>query len=173
MEIQITNNTTTLDIDYLGNGDQYSIYKANITLEKSGDYVVIVDSGRVPAKEYKVLYTDVIPLPASADELYATLLSYVNSKGANSSTIVTQAVTTVNVEVLAANEGTVGASFVNLSNKDAYILLGSGTASATNYTVKLLSNNGAIYEMPYNYSGAVNVVFSNTGTGNLVITKFN
>ena len=173
MAIQITNNVATLDIDFDGNGDQYSIYKPNITLEKSGDYVLIVDSGRVPAKEYKILYTDVIPLPASADELYTTLLSYVNSKGANSSTIVTQAVTTVNVEVLAANEGTVGASFVNLSNKDAYILLGSGTASATNYTVKLLSNNGAIYEMPYNYSGAVNVVFSNTGTGNLVITKFN
>jgi hypothetical protein len=76
MEIQITNNTTTLDIDYLGNGDQYSIYKANITLEKSGDYVVIVDSGRVPAKEYKVLYTDVIPLPASADALYATILAH-------------------------------------------------------------------------------------------------
>ena len=172
MAIQITNNVATLDIDFDGNGDQYSIYKPNITLEKRGDYVLIVDSGRVPAKGYKILYTDVIPLPASADELYTTLLSYVNSKGANSSTIVTQAVTTVNVEVLAANEGTVGASFVNLSNKDAYILLGSGTASATNYTVKLVSNNGAVYEMPYNYSGAVNVVFSNTGTGNLVITKF-
>jgi hypothetical protein len=173
MVITITNNTTTLDIDYIGNGDQYSIYKANITLEKSGDYVVIVDSGRVPAKEYKVLYTDVIPLPASADELYSTLLSYVNSKGANSSTIVTQAVTTVNVEVLAANEGTVGASFVNLSNADAYILLGSGTASATNYTVKLKHGGDDIYETPYNYSGAVQVVFAHSGSGNLVITKFN
>jgi len=172
MAIQITNNKRTIDLIYSGNSDKYSIQKENITLEKSSDYVVIVDSGRVPAKEYKILYTDVIPLPASADEFYTTLLSYVNSKGANSSTIVTQAVTTVNVEVLAANEGTVGASFVNLSNKDAYILLGSGTASATNYTVKLVSNDGAVYEMPYNYSGAVNVVFSNTGTGNLVITKF-
>jgi hypothetical protein len=86
MEIQITNNTTTLDIDYLGNGDQYSIYKANITLEKSGDYVVIVDSGRVPAKEYKILYTDVIPLPASADALYATILAHLNNGGGGGAT---------------------------------------------------------------------------------------
>ena len=173
MAIQITNNISTLDIDFDGNGDQYSTYKDNVTLEKSGNSVVVVDSGRYPAKEYKFLYTDVsVPSSASADELYTTLLSYVNSKGANSSTIVTQAVTTVNVEVLAANEGTVGASFVNLSNKDAYILLASGTASATNYTAKLTGDHGAIYEMPYNYSGAVNVVFSNTGIGNLVITKF-
>jgi hypothetical protein len=173
MAIQITNNIATLDIDFDGNGDQYSIHKPNITLEKSGDTVVIVDSGRVPAKEYKILYTDVTPLPASADALYATLLSYVNSKGANSSTIVTQAVTTVNVEVLAANEGTVGSSFVNLSNADAYILLGSGTASATNYTVKLKHGGDDIYETPYNYSGAVQVVFAHSGSGNLVITKFN
>ena len=173
MAIQITNNTNTLDIDFDGNGDQYSVYKTNVTLEKSGDYVVIVDSGRVPAKEYELLYTDVtVPSEANADELYTTLLSYVNSKGSNSSTIITLAVTVTNVEVLAADEGTVGASFVNLSNKDVYILLGNGTASATNYTAKLTGNHGAIYEMPYNYSGAVNVVFSNTGTGNLVITKF-
>ena len=78
MAIQITNNTTTIDIDFTGNGDKYSIHKANITLEKSSDTVVIVDSGRVPAKEYKVLYTDVTPLPASADDLYADILGYIN-----------------------------------------------------------------------------------------------
>lgn len=80
MAIQITNNTTTLDIDYTGNGDQYSIYKTNITLEKSGDYVVIVDSGRVPAKEYKLLYSDVtVPANTDADDLYSILLGYINT----------------------------------------------------------------------------------------------
>ena len=78
MAIQITNNLTTIDIDYTGNGDQYSIHKANITLEKSGDTVVIVDSGRVPAKEYKILYTDVTPEYDSADDLYADILGYIN-----------------------------------------------------------------------------------------------
>lgn len=79
MAIQITNNTTTIDIDFTGNGDKYSIHKANITLEKSSDTVVIIDSGRVPAKEYKILYTDVtIPSETSADALYATILGYIN-----------------------------------------------------------------------------------------------
>jgi predicted DNA-binding ArsR family transcriptional regulator len=78
MAIQITNNIATLDIDFDGNGDQYSIHKPNITLEKSGDTVVIVDSGRVPAKEYKILYTDVTPKYDSADDLYADILGYIN-----------------------------------------------------------------------------------------------
>jgi ribosomal protein L17 len=86
MAIQITNNIATLDIDFDGNGDQYSIHKPNITLEKSGDTVVIVDSGRVPAKEYKVLYTDVTPVPASADALYATILGYLNNGGGGDAT---------------------------------------------------------------------------------------
>ena len=203
MAIQITNNVATLDIDFDGNGDQYSIHKPNITLEKSGDTVVIVDSGRVPAKEYKVLYTDVTPVPASADALYATILGYLNNGGgggatagnqltiiselqdvnteldnitantnvSSSSTILTQATTITSTEVL-ASETRVGASFVNLSNAHAYILLGSGTASATNYTVKLKHGADEIYETPYNYSGAVQVVFDNFGSGNLVITKF-
>jgi predicted DNA-binding ArsR family transcriptional regulator len=47
-------------------------------LEKSGDTVVIVDSGRVPAKEYKILYTDVTPKYDSADDLYADILGYIN-----------------------------------------------------------------------------------------------
>lgn len=80
MAIQITNSTNTLDIDFDGNGDQYSVYKTNVTLEKSGDYVVIVDSGRVPAKEYKLLYTNVtVPSEASADALYETLRGYLNT----------------------------------------------------------------------------------------------
>jgi hypothetical protein len=82
MGIQINNNTTTLDIDFIGNGDQYSIQKANITLEKSGDVVVVVDSGRVPAKEYKILYTNVdLPFVTDADDLYNKILEYINVIG--------------------------------------------------------------------------------------------
>ena len=206
MAIQITNNNNTLDIDFDGNGDQYSVYKTNVTLEKSGDYVVIVDSGRVPAKEYELLYTDVtVPSEANADDLYATLLGYVNTTSgggggdasaanqvtmiselqdvnteldnitantsvSSSSTILTQSTTVISTEVL-SSESRIGASFVNLSSSDCYILLGSGTASATNYTVKLSTGVNSIYELPYNYSGVVNVVFSSVSSGNLVITK--
>jgi hypothetical protein len=88
------------------------------------------------------------------------------------SSVSNQAVTLTSTEVL-SEERRIGASFVNLSTVDAYILLGDGTASATNYTVKLATGGNDIYETPYNYSGPVQVVFSASGTGDLVITKFN
>ena len=94
------------------------------------------------------------------------------TKQSNKAAIITQALTETSTEVL-ASETRVGVSFVNLANADAYILLGSGTASATNYTVKLKHGGDDIYEAPYNYSGAVQVVFAHSGSGNLVITKFN
>ena len=107
MAIQITNNLTTIDIYYDGNDDKYSVHKVNITLEKSGDYVVIVDSGRVPAKEYKVLYSDVTnPRTYSdADLLYADLVDYVNTE---------QAGAVVNIE---ANSDAV------ILNRNTYLLM--------------------------------------------------
>lgn len=79
MAIQITNNTFTLDLFYDGNNDRASISKENIRLEKSGDTVIIVDSGSVPAKEYKILYSDVTPSVVSSEVLYTTLNGYVNT----------------------------------------------------------------------------------------------
>jgi len=108
MAIQITNNVTTLDIYYEGNNDKYSIHKINITLEKSGDEVVIVDSGRVPAKEYKVNYADVTQpkIYTSADLLYADLVEFVN---------VEEAGAVVNIE---ANSDAV------ILNRNTYLLMG-------------------------------------------------
>lgn len=90
----------------------------------------------------------------------------------SSSAVVTVTCTETSTQALASGDVSIGASMINLSTQDAYILMGSGTASATNHTVKLPSGGSAIYEMPYKYSGEVNVVFAGAGTGNLVITKF-
>ena len=109
------------------------------------------------------------PVVASGSALFNVLDSYKLSFS-SSSTILTQATTVTSTEVL-TSESRIGASFVNLASTDCYVLLGSGTASATNYTVKLSTGVNSIYELPYGYSGAVQVVFSGTGTGNLVITK--
>lgn len=87
-----------------------------------------------------------------------------------SSAISTVTCTETSTEALAAGARS-GASFVNTATQDAYILLGEGTASATNYTVKLPAGGEAIYETPFSYSGAVQVVFAAAGTGDLVITK--
>ena len=115
-------------------------------------------------------YTQVdAPSVVSGSALFNELDSY-KSSVSSSSTILTQATTVTSTEVL-ASESRIGGSFVNLSSADCYVLLGSGTASSTNYTVKLSTGVNSIYELPYNYSGAVQVVFSGAGTGNLVITK--
>jgi|DEB0MinimDraft_10_1074344.scaffolds.fasta_scaffold54295_2 phage protein U len=115
------------------------------------------------------------PSVASGSALYDSLSGFINivEGSSSSSAIETVAVTETSTQALSDGAAAVGASFVNLSNADAYILLGSGTASATNYTVKLSHGGDDIYETPYNYSGAVQVVFAHSGSGNLVITKFN
>lgn len=110
---------------------------------------------------------------AEFEALYQGAADSSTVSGASSATIATQAVTETSTQILAAGDAEIGASFINLSNADAYILLGSGTASATNHTVALAHGGGDIYELPYNYSGAVQVVFAHSGSGDLVITKFN
>jgi hypothetical protein len=62
---------------------------------------------------------------------------------------------------------------VTITNTDAntlYVLLGSGTASSTNYTVALAT--GDYYEVPEHYDGAVQGVWSADGTGAAIVTEF-
>lgn len=176
MAIQITNRNNTIDLLFLGNGDKVSLDKDKLTLHKEGDYVIIKDGETDDLKEYKILYSDSSsPVAASASELFDTISGYLNAAegGSSSSSFVNITCTETSTQALASGDASVGASMINLSTQDVYILMGSGTASATNHTVKLPSGGSAIYEMPYNYSGEVNVVFAGAGTGDLVITKFN
>jgi hypothetical protein len=176
MAIQITNKSNTIDVFWTGNGDKASFDKDKLTIELEGDYIQFLDGDNKTVSEHRFLYSDVtIPSTSSASELYDSLIGFMNvtEGGSTSSAIETVAVTEVSTQALSDGAAAVGASFVNLSNADAYILLGSGTASATNYTVKLKHGGDDIYETPYNYSGSVQVVFAHSGSGNLVITKFN
>lgn len=175
MAIQITNKANTIEIFFPGNGDKVSFDKDKLTIELEGDYIQFLDGDNKDVAEHKFLYSDISsPATASASELYDSLTGFMNTAegGSASSAVVTVACTETSSQALAAGAAAIGASMINLSNQDAYILLGDGTASALNHTVKLASGGDAIYEMPYNYSGAVNVVFAGAGTGNLVITKF-
>jgi len=65
-----------------------------------------------------------------------------------------------------------GGSMINNSNKDAYILLGSGTVSSSFFTIELKANKEGYYEFPYGFSGDVTAIFASTGTGELLITKY-
>ena len=59
MAIQITDNTDTIDISFDGNADLRCIHKTNCSLERSGEYVSIFDSGITPPKEYVIKYDEV------------------------------------------------------------------------------------------------------------------
>ena len=150
--------------------------KTYVHIDSRKDNVIRLSTSADPEREdesYSINQELVtIPNTDSRNELFEKLITDFFKNQSNGSSIQTQSVTTTSIEVL-TNETRIGASFVNASNTDAYILLGSGAASLTNYTVKLSSGGDDIYELPYNYSGAVQVVFTTSGSGNLIITKFN
>lgn len=58
------------------------------------------------------------------------------------------------VTLKASNTSRTALSIQNDSNKDLYVLLGSGTPSTTNYSV-MLERRGGYYEMPFLYTGEV------------------
>ncbi len=62
-----------------------------------------------------------------------------------------------------------GASFYLDSTDSCYLLFSTNIASSSNYSVKLLPNS--YYELPYNYVGNINGIFTGTN-GSLKVTEF-
>jgi len=78
---------------------------------------------------------------------------------------------------IAIDNGRSGLSICNTSDKDLYILTGTGTPSIDNLTAILPAYTGTggtlIYETPFGYSGPIQILAeSSGGTGNLIITNF-
>jgi hypothetical protein len=65
---------------------------------------------------------------------------------------------TSSTSLLSANSARLGASVYNDSTAICYLLLGSGTASTTAYSVQLAA--GAYYEVPFGYTGAIKGIWS-------------
>jgi len=89
----------------------------------------------------------------------------------------TTAITTVDdrdsprAVILASNSNRLGATIFNDSTADLYLLLGSGAnASTTNFSVKVAA--GGYYEVPFNYTGAIDGVWGAAGSGNARVTEF-
>jgi len=61
-----------------------------------------------------------------------------------------------------ANTGRLGCSIYNTGPGSLHVLLGTGTASTSVYTVKL--NSGDYYEVPFNYTGLIGGIFATAGT---------
>lgn len=79
--------------------------------------------------------------------------------------------TVTSLLALGANSTRKGASFYKEGGGDAYLLLGTSSASKTLFTVKLSVNS--LYELPYNYTGEVHLVFSTAANNSFVsVTEF-
>lgn len=77
----------------------------------------------------------------------------------------------IGVLALASNTNRRGASFYKEGAGSAFLLLGTGSVSTTNFTVKL--NTESLYEVPYNYIGPVQMIFGTTPIGSFVnVTEF-
>lgn len=76
---------------------------------------------------------------------------------ASSGTTTSIASSTNSQSFLGTTGGRCGGTIANNSTAVLYVLLGSGTASSSNFSVALVGNTNGIsyYELPFNYIGPV------------------
>lgn len=109
----------------------------------------------------------------AVDDGHATWIqhvSVVSTTGPSTSTATSVDSSTVSGTILAANAARRGAVIFNTDANALYLLLGAGTASATNTSVILAQNTS--YEVPFGYTGIIVGVWSADGTGAAKVTEF-
>lgn len=74
------------------------------------------------------------------------------------------------ITILAANAARYGATVYNDDANALYLLLGTGTVSATVYTVQIPS--GGYYEVPYGFTGILTGLWAADGSGSARVTEF-
>ncbi len=89
---------------------------------------------------------------------------------ANTGTSTQVASGTSAVTILAANTARYGATVFNDDANVLYLLLGTGTVSATVYTVQIPS--GGYYEVPYGFTGVLTGLWAADGSGSARVTEF-
>jgi hypothetical protein len=72
--------------------------------------------------------------------------------------------------ILAANTSRIGASIVNTSASILYLLMNSGTASSTNFTVVLYQNG--YYEVPFGSTSAIKGIWASGSGGAAIVTEY-
>lgn len=116
--------------------------------------------------------TDHVRVTVGGESKRAALVSLVDaaSDGAADSGATTSVASTTSATTLkAANTARIGLTIFNDDANDLYVLLGTGTVSATVYTVKLVE--GAYYETPYGFTGIVTGVWAGDGSGSARVTE--
>lgn len=109
--------------------------------------------------------------PAKAGQLPAALTAAGNLKvaiqeapaKASSATLTAVAQSANSVAILAADPARLGATIFNDATLPLLLLLGSGQASATSFTLKMAADS--YYEIPFGYVGAVAGIWTGAGAG--------
>jgi len=64
--------------------------------------------------------------------------------------------------IATASTGRLGCTIFNSGPGNLHVMLGTGTASTSNFTVRLSA--GDYYEVPFNYTGLIGGIFATAGT---------
>lgn len=100
----------------------------------------------------------------------ATTTSTITRLPTSSAAITSVASSASSVTLLAANTARKGASIQNTSTAILYVLLSSGTATATtSHSVQMASNT--YYEVPFGYTGAITGIWA-SANGSANMTEF-
>jgi hypothetical protein len=107
--------------------------------------------------------------PLSLDTSGNLRVSAITNK-ATTSAVTSVAGATSSTAILAANTSRVFASIYNGTNKNMYVLCNSGSATTSNYSILLIT--GSYWEVPSDYQGAINAIWSSGVSGNALVTEY-
>lgn len=111
--------------------------------------------------------------PVNTKTAFIPSYQAVNSSGtagAGTGTLTSVDSTTVSGTILAANPDRLGAVIYNTDANALYILLGAGTASASNLSWSIAANSQ--YEVPFGYTGIIVGAWAADGAGAAKVTEF-
>jgi len=95
--------------------------------------------------------------------------------GSSTATVTSVASAAASTTIKAANTSRKGLSISNTDANILYLLLGGGTASATNFTVAISGATATAigyYEVPYGFTGAITGIWAVDGAGAALVTEY-
>jgi len=107
--------------------------------------------------------------PLSLDTSGNLRVTAITNKASTATVTLVAVTASTATSLLASNTNRLGASLYNNTNKTVYVLLGAGTASATNFTLSLLTNS--YWEVPVDFSGAISEFAPSGASGNINVTE--
>jgi trimeric autotransporter adhesin len=160
-----TGNLDALSLTTKGGLRIDGVYPAATTNANAAD--VMVAGGYVTTAA--PTYTTGQMNPLSIDTAGNLRVSAITNK-ASTATVTSVAVTAnTATSLLAANTSRVFGAIYNNTNKNAFVLLGGGTASAANFTILLIT--GSYWELPVDWQGAVSEFSPNGASGAILCTE--